>query len=61
MKKLFITLVLLFIIVYPPVTSKAAQDHTVKESVLNYLIVKNNVLKYQVVKKIEKLGKLIKN
>ena len=59
MKKLFITLILLFIIVYPPVVSKAARSE--KESVLNYLLIKNDVLKYQVSKKIEKLGKLIKN
>lgn len=51
MKKIFITMILLFIIVYPPHVS-IADNSTAKESVINYLIVKNEVLKYQINKKL---------
>lgn len=58
MKKIFITLILSFIIVYPPYTSKASENSSVNESIINYLEAKNGMLKYQVEKKINKFNLL---
>lgn len=52
MKKILITIFLMFIIIYPPHFSKAGEE-TTKTSVLNYLIVKNEVMKYQIQKKLD--------
>lgn len=52
MKKILITIFLMFIIIYPPHFSQA-EEQTPKESVLNYLIVKNEIMKYQIQKKLD--------
>lgn len=61
MKKLFITLIFVFIIIYPPASSKGEEKRTVKESVLNYLRIKNEVLKYQIQKGLNEVNQTIKN
>lgn len=52
MKKSLITITLLFIIIYPPHISTAENHESVAETRIHYLLVKNEVLKYQLTKKI---------
>lgn len=58
MIKTFITCILVFIVIYPPNYSRADYRHTVKESVINYLKVKTEVLKYQINKQLDEVNHL---
>ena len=55
MKKLIISVFLIFIIIYPPYFSK---EETPSQSVLNYLQVKNEVLIYQLNRKLDRFYQL---
>lgn len=55
MKKILIMFLLLFIIIWPQHYSDAEDSRPVIESLINYQIVKSQVLNYQIEKKLDSL------
>ena len=60
MKKLIISIFLLFIVIYPPHSSNAehTEEKPAQESILNYLTVKSEILQYQLIKKLKGFNQL---